>query len=110
MEPAVEFALHEWVPDLSFRWTDLKEVLEYQNDFRACEGEWPAGEERCWEPLSSIRSRATEVLRRYLAFDKVLVVCHGMVIYSLTGVWEIENAQLLRLESASLLAGCNCAH
>src|SRR5215470_9494314 len=45
----VEFDLHEWVPDLSFSWTSLEEVMMQLADFDACGGEWPPAERRPWE-------------------------------------------------------------
>ena len=95
LAPLVEFELHEWVPDMSFRWRTLAEVLEHQDELQRCGGEWPSGEKRLWEPVSSIRSRVMAVLQRYSHIPRVLTVCHGMVMYSLTGRWEIENAELM---------------
>ena len=48
-------------------------------------GEWPEGETRVWEPLSSVRQRATNVLERYTSHDRVAVTCHQVVIKALTG-------------------------
>ena len=57
LELIVEFDLHEWVPDRSFSWNTLEETLRAQEDFATCKGEWPLGEERPWETLTSIRNR-----------------------------------------------------
>lgn len=50
-------------------------------------GEWPSGEARDWELLSSVRARVGRVLDRYRTFQRVVVVCHETVILSLTGQW-----------------------
>lgn len=81
----VEFDLHEWVPDRSFKWKNLEDVLGLIEDMEKCQYEWPAGEERPWEPYSSVRRRVLAVLSRYTQHERVLVVCHGVVIRSLTG-------------------------
>ena len=94
LEPVVEFKLHEWVPDLDFKWRNAQDIRQSDEEFRAF-GEWPAGEKRRWEPVSSIRRRVLEVLGRYTNYERVIVACHGFVMYSLTGVLEIENAQLI---------------
>ncbi len=58
----VEFDLHEWIPDESFRWHTLAEVRVFLADLDRCGGEWPPGERRLWEPLSSVRARASAAL------------------------------------------------
>ena len=102
----VEFDLHEWIPDDSFRWHTLTEVRAFLADFDRCDGEWPAGERRPWEPLSAVRARTTAALRnttRKMPADGVLIaVCHEMVIRSLTGERETKTGQFRRIESDQL--------
>src|SRR5262245_40421998 len=95
----VEFALHEWVPDLSFSWTSVEEVLASLADLEACGCEWPPGEKRPWEPLSSVRTRVLQVFARYQRYERVLVVCHGIVIRSLTGRKEVHFAEIVPFEN-----------
>ena len=49
-------------------------------------GEWPASQERDWEPQSAVRRRVGNVLDRYRDRGTVLVVCHSGVIEAMTGV------------------------
>ncbi|MBI4674260.1 MAG: histidine phosphatase family protein [Chloroflexi bacterium] len=80
----VEFDLHEWIPDLTFSVTETTSVeVAYQEMMQA--QEWQPDEPKNWEPLSCVRKRALGVLKRYCDLNYVLVVCHGVVIYSLTG-------------------------
>jgi len=83
----VEFDLSEWVPDLTYSWSSLDQVVASVEDFRRCGGEWPAGgPQPVWEPLSAVRKRSLEVLSRYVASRGVVAaVTHGGVIESLTG-------------------------
>ena len=81
----VEFDLHEWIPDLRLTWESVDEVKTAYQEMVSLNGEWPEGESRDWEPLSSVRQRVTEVLEKYLSNLKVAVVCHELVISSLTG-------------------------
>jgi broad specificity phosphatase PhoE len=94
----VEFDLHEWVPDCSFRWQTLDDVLPLEADYYLCQGQYPQGETRPWETLASVQSRSLAVLRRYLSYRRVLVVCHGELIRALTGMDVIELAELVPLE------------
>ena len=81
----VKFDLHEWIPDFTYEWSDYETILAAADDLAKCGGEWPPGESRNWEPLSSVFDRTTGVLKGYLSFKNVLVVCHEYVIYSITG-------------------------
>ncbi|MGO8957926.1 MAG: histidine phosphatase family protein [Streptosporangiaceae bacterium] len=102
----VEFDLHEWVPDDSFRWHAHAEVRAFLADFDSCGGEWPAGQRRPWEPLASVRARASAALRdatRRMPDDGALIaVCHEMVIRSLTGEPTTGTGQFRRIESDQL--------
>jgi broad specificity phosphatase PhoE len=80
----VEFDLHEWICG----WRDsLGQVNETVVEMLDSDGEWPPGETRDWEPLSSVRDRVGRVLDRHRSFHRVIVVCHETVIYLLTGQW-----------------------
>lgn len=91
----VEFDLHEWVPDRSFQWRTLEDVQRYQAEFYRFNGEWPEGETRPWETLSSLRSRSLAVFRKYSGWERVLAVCHGELIKAVTGVQKVEHAGLV---------------
>jgi broad specificity phosphatase PhoE len=82
---AVEFDLHEWIPDLSFTYDSAEFVRRQHQDLYLHQGEWPSGGERIWEPLSEVRRRVQAALAKYRKEQQVVVVAHGMVIYALTG-------------------------
>ena len=94
----VEFDLHEWIPDRSFAWVTLADVMSKFEDLEKNNGEWPKGEERAWEPLSSVHKRVTSTLYRYSAFERVAVMCHGVVTRALTGKMEMANAECVEYE------------
>lgn len=81
----VEFDLHEWIPDLQFTWESIEEVKTAHNEMVQMGGEWPEGETCNWESLSSVRQRVTDVLKKYISNSRVAVICHELVIESLTG-------------------------
>lgn len=80
---SVEFDLHEWVPDLTYRYASEEEIFAAYDDMKSHGGEWPAGKERNWEPMSSVRRRASHTLERYAHLERIVVVCHAVVIDSL---------------------------
>ena len=47
----VEFDLHEWVPDTSFKWTTYDEVMSLIADLEHCGYEWPAGTQKPGSPI-----------------------------------------------------------
>ncbi|WP_432941820.1 histidine phosphatase family protein [Kribbella sp. CA-253562] len=99
---AVELDLREWLPDSSLSWRGLEDVQALSADFEQCEGEWPAGETRLWEPLSAVRRRALGALRRQAGFgpEPFIAVCHSGVIRALTGHFNTEpcGVRVLPLE------------
>jgi broad specificity phosphatase PhoE len=82
----VEFDLHEWLPDLSCSYDRVETVERAHEEYVLCDGEWPEGERRSWEPRSGVAARARAVLEKYAREDigAVGVVCHGGVIDALT--------------------------
>lgn len=82
---AVEFDLHEWLPDLTQSYDTAQVALAAGRELEAHAGEWPPGETRPWEPLSRVRHRVQGVLQRYTHLEHVMVVCRGTVIFALTG-------------------------
>jgi len=99
----VEFDLHEWVPDDSFRWHTQDEVRAYLADFDSYGGEWPDGQPLPWEPLSSVRRRASAALRNSISRmqdeGSLIAVCHEMVIRALTGALQTGTGQFRRIHS-----------
>ena len=90
----VEFDLHEWICG----WRDSLELVgETVAEMQKLGGEWPPGETKDWEPMSSVRDRVSRVLRQYRSFHRVVVACHETVILSLTGK-RMGFAEFVRIE------------
>jgi broad specificity phosphatase PhoE len=102
----VEFDLHDWVPDDTFAWHPLTEIVTLLSDFDACRGEWPDGQRRSWEPLSAVRARAAAALRAALGrmsnSDALIAVTHQMVIRALTGEGDVGTGQFRQIDSTAL--------
>lgn len=92
---AVEFDLHEWVPDKEFTWRGWTEVEMLLQNFDAAGGEAAPGTTPPWETLSEIRARALPVLRRHAQQERVLVVCHSMLIRALTGHADVRHTEIV---------------
>jgi broad specificity phosphatase PhoE len=102
----VELDLHEWLPDDTFGWQEHAEVRAFLADFESSGGEWPDGEHRPWEPLSSVRRRSAAALRRSVASigaaGSLIAVCHEMVIRSVTGETATRPAEFRCIDSGQL--------
>ena len=81
----VEFDLHEWLPDLTYRYNSSEEALTAFDEYKSLNGNWPENEKRNWEPVSQFRNRILTVLQRYRHSNHVFVVCHGAIIDELCG-------------------------
>jgi len=80
----VEFDLHEWIPDLTYLWTEPSQVDLALDAMRA----GVAPEDFNGPPFEKepdLRARAETALRRHVAPGPVLVLTHGILIWSLTG-------------------------
>lgn len=84
----VETNLHEWAPDLTFNNTYSEErtqqIHQLTKEFFSGDGERPLDSPFNYESLSMVRQRVEDVLNRYTSYKKVIVVCHGIVMNSMT--------------------------
>jgi broad specificity phosphatase PhoE len=76
----IELDLHEWLPDLKFDYISDEEVGVSARECTACRGEYTDEEPKNWEKLSSVAARAFKSLEKYLDYDKIIVVTHGVVM------------------------------
>ena len=98
----VEYDLHEWLPDATGTYSSQLEIFGLADDFERNHGVYPTGETRRWETLEHLKTRVSSVLQRYVHLDFVIVVCHEMAIWSVTGTRDVINGQIIELELASL--------
>ena len=94
----VEMDLHEWIPDLTFQYSKLEELLESARDFNRHKGIYPNGETRKWESLDSMRNRVRKVLDKYAHYNIVIMVCHEMLIKTLVHREKINYAEIIDYE------------
>lgn len=79
-----EVNLHEWLPDLSFNYNT--KALVNENFHKALEEyENPISKEKYdFEVMSDVKERVLNVLKKYLNYNKVIVVAHEGVMHSLS--------------------------
>lgn len=91
----VEMDLHEWMPDITFQYCSFEECLESIKDFNYHKGIYPEGETRKWESLDSLRNRVRRVADKYAHYNKVIMVCHEMVIKTLVYREKVGYAEIV---------------
>lgn len=76
----VELDLHEWLPDLTYTYDSDKFMLQAGKLLTLHKGKCPSNSEIQYESLSDIFKRANNCLQKYLKYDKIAVVAHGILI------------------------------
>lgn len=84
IELVVENDLHEWMPDVSFsRKEDLG--LAYP-DFMKFKGHLNAKSVFKYETYEDLSLRVSAAIKKYKHYDKIIVVCHGIVMSTFTHI------------------------
>lgn len=94
----VENDLHEWVPDLSFNYDNDNVSLESGREMIQNKGEYPNGETRKWETLSSVANRSINCLKKYLNYKKVIVVSHAIVMRQIKFKDRLDYCEILEVD------------
>ena len=94
----VEYDLHEWLPDMTGMYASQVEIFSLADEFERHHGIYPTGETRRWETLEHLKTRVSSVLHKYLNLEHMIVVCHEMAIWSVTGTRDVTNGQIIELE------------
>lgn len=76
----IELDIHEWLPDLSFNYISDEEVKAANLECRKYKGTYDDNDKRNWKKLSTVSERAFQSIKKYLGYDKIIVVTHGVVM------------------------------
>ena len=80
LDISIEVDIHEWLPDLSFNYRSDEEAKNASLECTACNGDYNDNDIKKWERLSVVASRAFKGLEKYLHYDKIIVVTHGILM------------------------------
>ena len=94
----IELGLHEWLPDLTFRYADKMTVDKAGRLYMENKGLCPEDSEIKYECIDDLFNRAKESLLKYMEYDKIIVVTHGMLMdrfitapkIPFCGIYEID--------------------
>lgn len=94
-EIIVEPELHEWMPDKTNSLSSGEEADRLCKEFKQCKGVYPQGCIRKWETLESLQTRMRRVADKYAAYDKVIMVGHGMAFRTLKYIEKMPPAGIV---------------
>jgi len=87
----VDVDLHEWIPDIiNFQHRTSEECFSLSRD-----GIHPEGEVKVWETKENMKRRINGVLEKYLKYNRVIVVCHEMVIKTIEYQEKVANGEII---------------
>jgi broad specificity phosphatase PhoE len=76
----IELDLHEWLPDLSFRYSSKEQASKANRLCIEQKGVCPGHSNIKFENLEDVFRRAKKALLKYSNYKKIIVVTHGIVI------------------------------
>ncbi len=94
---AVETDLHEWVANKNYIFRDDDIAEENYKEFLDSDGVY-RNEEKEWEDNSILSNRILSVLEKYKGYKKVIVVCHGMIIRSISKGDYLNNGEIFEYD------------
>lgn len=80
LDISIEVDMHEWLPDLTFNYISDEEVKVASRECSSCKGNYAEYDRKNWEKLGSVADRSFRAMKKYLVYDKVIVVTHGIVM------------------------------
>ena len=96
IELEVDIDLHEWIPDIiNFQHKTTKDCIDLCKDFELYNGIPPENEIKVWETTENMKRRMNSVLEKYKKYQRVIVVCHGMVIRTVKNQEKIGHAEII---------------
>jgi broad specificity phosphatase PhoE len=78
----VENDLHEWMPDTSFKF--VLDASKAYDEYLTSKGIRNKDTIFLWESYDVLKNRVFNVIEKYKKYKKVIVVCHGIVMSTLT--------------------------
>lgn len=94
----IETDLHEWLANKHYRYETDEQAERNYEEFVQYGGMYPDGEEKNWEDTERLRQRLFGVLDKYKHYDKVIVVCHGMLIQAVCNGYHPRNGEIIEWE------------
>ena len=98
IEIVVETDLHEWLANKNYVFEDVEVAKNNLKEFDDHHGSYPIGNERDWETIEMMKTRAIRVLEKYKNYEKVIVACHGRLMQAITGLHHPSHGEIFEFE------------
>lgn len=95
LEIRVETGIHEWLADaVTYDYLSDEEAGAAYRQLTEYHGHHPDGISCRWESAEQMKARVMAVLRKYAAYRKVIVVCHGTLMQYVLDIPHPANGQI----------------
>jgi len=94
----IELDLHEWLPDLTFGFADKKSADNAVASFMKNKGACPDNSEVKYENIDDLFNRAKKALLKYIDYNKIIVVTHGMLMHRFVSISDIPYCGIYEID------------
>ncbi len=95
LDMQIETDLHEWLADgITYEFLSDEEASSAYRCLNESAGHHPNGENCKWESAEQMKKRVMGVLKKYMEYDTVIVVCHGTLMQYVLDIEHPENGQI----------------
>ena len=91
----IETDIHEWQADIQYNFLCSEIAEKHCKEFNIYDGVYPKGISPTWENNEMLKNRLHSVLDKYKSYEKIIVVCHGMLIHSVYQDHWLENGEIV---------------
>lgn len=91
----IETDIHEWQADKQYNFLCSEIAEKHCKEFNIYDGIYPKGISLTWENNEMLKNRLHTVLDKYKSYEKIIVVCHGMLIHSVYQDRWLENGEII---------------
>lgn len=98
IDMVIEDDIHEWLAEKNLN--DLPNGIaeKHLHEFNIYNGDYPDGKEFLWEDNIILSKRLHKTLDKYKSYEKVIVVCHGILIHSVFKDHWLENGEVIEYD------------
>lgn len=102
----VEIDLHEWIPDKTNQNKTSEEASILKDEFVKYKGIYPPDMQMRWETVNEMRTRMQRVANKYVNYEKVIFVGHGMAFRALNYIEQMKQAEIIECTYEAEQAEC----
>ncbi len=98
LDLVTDIDFREHTLDITQQARTLGELKEIAKEFESHNGIPPEGKKVTWESKADLQNRVNLALKKYLNYNKIIVVTHGMLMYELTGAFAVPYCGIVEYE------------